>query len=171
MTPRPRLPPPPPPPTYQPITKSHHFKPSILAFFAASPQKNHRWKKYIGNLSPIPRPSESVTIMISQKSKWFKRCPASNFKDISMDHEFSFQEKFISISKNFKFFKSACISTGKFKIHEKYQIFTYLSTVHDIAVHKVFGNLSGIQICPNLVIVNHQSQIYHTSGWSTGRPR
>ena len=28
-----------------PITKSHHFKPSILAFFAASPQKNHRWKK------------------------------------------------------------------------------------------------------------------------------
>ena len=29
-----------------PITKSLHFKPSILVFFAASPQKNHRWKKW-----------------------------------------------------------------------------------------------------------------------------
>ena len=100
-----------------------------------------------------------------------KRCPASNFKDISMDHEFSFQEKLISISKNYKSFKSICKSIEKFKIDEKYQIFTYLSTAHDIAVHKVFGNLSGIQICPNSVIVNHQNQIDHTSGWSTGRPR
>ena len=32
--------------TYQPTTtKSLHFKPSILVFFAASPQKIHRWKK------------------------------------------------------------------------------------------------------------------------------
>ena len=34
--------------TYLPTTtptKSLHFKPSILVFFVASPQKNHRWKK------------------------------------------------------------------------------------------------------------------------------
>ena len=40
--------------TYQPTTtKSDHFKPSILVFFAASPQKNHRWKKLIRVLQGI----------------------------------------------------------------------------------------------------------------------
>ena len=67
VTPRP--PPPPPPTTYQPTTtKSLHFKPSILAFFAASPQKNIDGK----NVHPVTfRPSNYSALLSYSYSSCF----------------------------------------------------------------------------------------------------